>query len=132
METASIVPTVIGLVLLLAINFIFLPDIELTLLQASGDSGWTFGQILAMPLLVLHLRDLVETFLSRREKQRIKELARHAKQRNTEHTESLRNAIKDGATAGTVALLKNSADVDVVVADMKMYCCPRGILSIPS
>ncbi|KAJ7874624.1 ankyrin repeat-containing domain protein, partial [Mycena leptocephala] len=68
-----------------------------------------------MPLLVLPLRDLVETFLSRREKQRIKELARHAKQRKTKHTESLRNAIKNGVTAGIVALLKNGADVDVVV-----------------
>jgi hypothetical protein len=63
-KTPSIVPTVIGLVLLLVINIIFLDNIELTLLQASSEPGWTFGQILAMLLLVLPLRDLVETFLS--------------------------------------------------------------------
>ncbi|KAJ7900863.1 ankyrin repeat-containing domain protein [Mycena leptocephala] len=126
-KTPSIVPTVIGLVLLLAINIIFLVDIELTLLQASGESGWSFGQILAMLLLVLPLRDLVETFLSRREKQRIKELARHEMQRQEElasretqrkkeHTQLLRNAIKDKATPETIlALLSNGADVNTVV-----------------
>jgi hypothetical protein len=122
-KTPSIVPTVIGLVLLLAINIIFLVDIELTLLQASsGESGWTFGQILAMLLLVLPLRDLVETFLSRREKQRIKELAHHEMQRKKEHTQLLQNAIKDRATSMTIlALLNNGADVNTKVESTWMY-----------
>jgi lipopolysaccharide export LptBFGC system permease protein LptF len=110
-KTASIVPTVIGLAVLLAINIIFLIDIELTLLQASGESAWTFGQILAMLLLVLPLRDLVETVLSRQEKQRKKE-----------HTQSLQNAVKEGAKSETIlALLKNGADVNTVVKGMYAY-----------
>jgi uncharacterized membrane protein len=112
-KTPSIVPTVIGLAFLFVINVIFLVDIELTLrhnrlLVSSSESVWTFAQILAMLLLVLPLRDLLETFLSRHEKQRIKQ-----------HTESLRNAIKDEATTETIlALLKNGADADVVVEGM--------------
>jgi hypothetical protein len=125
-KTPSIVPTVIGLVLLLAINIIFLVDIELTLLQASGESGWTFRQILAMLLLVLPLRDLVKTFLSRHEKQRIKELAHHEMQRKKEHTQLLRNAIKDKATSETiVALVKNGADVNTLVEGTRVYLSPR-------
>jgi hypothetical protein len=109
-KTPSIVPTVIGLALLFVLNVIFLVDIELRLrhnrlLVSSDESVWTFGQILAMLLLVLPLRDLVETFISR-----------HEKRRKKQHTESLRNAIKDKATTEMIlALLKNGADVDVVV-----------------
>ncbi|KAJ7795254.1 ankyrin repeat-containing domain protein [Mycena olivaceomarginata] len=53
---------VLGLVLLVVINIIFLVDIELTLsrnkiLQSGGDGLWGFGQVLALLLLVLPLRD---------------------------------------------------------------------------
>jgi hypothetical protein len=99
------------LVLLFAVNVIFLVDIELTLsrnriLQNSVDeSNWTFGQILAMLLLVLPLRDLVETVL-----------ARHEKQRRDEHTVSLRNAIQEKATTETLCnLVRNGADVNAEV-----------------
>ncbi|KAJ7623023.1 hypothetical protein DFH06DRAFT_1230702 [Mycena polygramma] len=56
-------PTVLAMLLLFAINITFLVDIELTLrrnryLQSSSESVWTFGQTLAMLLLVLPLRDL--------------------------------------------------------------------------
>ncbi|KAJ6568799.1 ankyrin repeat-containing domain protein [Mycena capillaripes] len=58
-----LLPTVFGMVFLFAINMVFLIDIELTLrrnrhLQMSDESVWTFGQTLAMLLLVLPLRDL--------------------------------------------------------------------------
>jgi hypothetical protein len=53
---------VVGLLLLVVINIIFLVDIELTLsrnkhLQSSEDDQWGFGQVLALLLLVIPLRD---------------------------------------------------------------------------
>jgi hypothetical protein len=140
----SIVPTVAGMVLLFAINLIFLIDVELTLhrnhhRQISGESVWTFGQILAMILLVLPLRDLMETMLARREKQRIDELARlekerreelahREKQRKDQLTVHLRNAIQEKATTETLReLVTNGADVNVeakgavVTHVMKVY-----------
>ncbi|ESK84928.1 multiple ankyrin repeats single kh domain, partial [Moniliophthora roreri MCA 2997] len=72
-------PIVISMVILLVINIIFLVDIELTLQQNqhlqedSDESNWSFGQILALLLLVVPLRDLLEAILARREKRRIKE-----------------------------------------------------------
>ncbi|KAF7335098.1 Multiple ankyrin repeats single kh domain [Mycena venus] len=53
---------VIGLVLLVMINIIFLVDIELTLsrnkhFQSGEDDLWSFGQVLALLLLILPLRD---------------------------------------------------------------------------
>ncbi|KAJ7477613.1 ankyrin repeat-containing domain protein [Mycena latifolia] len=53
---------VVGLVLLVVINIIFLVDIELTLsrnkhLQSDEDNLWGFGQVLALLLLVMPLRD---------------------------------------------------------------------------
>ncbi|KAJ7753554.1 ankyrin repeat-containing domain protein [Mycena metata] len=51
-----------GLVLLVVINIIFVVDLELTLsrnkhLQSGGDGLWGFGQVLALLLLVVPLRD---------------------------------------------------------------------------
>ncbi|KAF5323839.1 hypothetical protein D9611_008234 [Ephemerocybe angulata] len=77
----GIFPPFVGLILLLAINLVFIIDIELALKQNAslqGDSKdeaeWSFGQILAMLLLFMPLRDLAETFLARRMKQRQKDL----------------------------------------------------------
>ncbi|KAJ7255353.1 ankyrin repeat-containing domain protein [Mycena rebaudengoi] len=63
----SIRPTIIGLVALCAINIIFMVDIELTLRhnRPSDESAWTFGQILAMLLLVLPIRDVIEATIAR-------------------------------------------------------------------
>ncbi|KAJ6461871.1 ankyrin repeat-containing domain protein [Mycena vitilis] len=102
--TPSVCPTVVGMVFLFTINLIFLVDIELTLRrnrtqQTTGKSEWTFGQILAILLLVLPLRDLVETMLARRETKRQEELARHEKQRKA------------------LGLIQNGADVDTYVKD---------------
>jgi hypothetical protein len=61
----SVVPIFVGLVLLLAINIVFLANIETTVVRATtnrqpGASEWTFGQTLALLLLSLPIRDVVE------------------------------------------------------------------------
>ncbi|KAJ7798660.1 hypothetical protein B0H14DRAFT_2617739 [Mycena olivaceomarginata] len=52
---------IIGLVLLVAINILFIVDIELTLHRNKGDQNgddqWGFGQVLALLLLIIPLRD---------------------------------------------------------------------------
>ncbi|KAF5324023.1 hypothetical protein D9611_008326 [Ephemerocybe angulata] len=75
----AILPPCIGLLFLLAINLVFIIDIELALkqnagLQSKDEVEWGFGQILAMLLLFMPLRDLAETILARRMKQRQKDL----------------------------------------------------------
>ncbi|KAH6905510.1 ankyrin repeat-containing domain protein [Coprinopsis sp. MPI-PUGE-AT-0042] len=75
------VPIFIGLLVLLIVNIIFIIDIEATLGRNEGIQGrdeeakWGFGQILAILLLFLPLRDLVETLLARRTKRRQAETA---------------------------------------------------------
>ncbi|KAJ7200912.1 hypothetical protein B0H12DRAFT_541389 [Mycena haematopus] len=51
-----LVPVIVGMVFLFAINLVFIINIELTLranqaLRSSGESLWSFGQILAMLLM---------------------------------------------------------------------------------
>jgi hypothetical protein len=75
----EVLPAYIGLGILLAINIIFVVDIEVTRnmnirLQGEDEAHWGFGQILAILLLLLPLRDLVEAILERRLKQRQGEL----------------------------------------------------------
>lgn len=68
-------PVCIGLGFLLLVNVIFITDIELTLHrnrhyqdQQSGDeSEWGFGQILAMVLVFMPLRELMESIVRRRQ-----------------------------------------------------------------
>ncbi|KAF7375540.1 Multiple ankyrin repeats single kh domain [Mycena sanguinolenta] len=53
---------IVGLVLLVAINVLFIIDIELTLRRNKGDQNgdeavWGFGQVLALLLLIIPLRD---------------------------------------------------------------------------
>jgi hypothetical protein len=52
---------IIGLILLVAINILFIVDIELTLRHNKGDQNgddqWGFGQVLALLLLIIPLRD---------------------------------------------------------------------------
>ncbi|KAF6763506.1 ankyrin repeat-containing domain protein [Ephemerocybe angulata] len=72
-------PPFIGLIFLLGVNLVFIVDIELALkqnvsLQGKDEGEWGFGQILAMLLLFMPLRDLAETILARRMKQRQKDL----------------------------------------------------------
>ncbi|KAJ3505835.1 hypothetical protein NMY22_g17439 [Coprinellus aureogranulatus] len=70
---SSIFPVGVGLAFLFAVNIIFIADIELTLrqnkdLQAAGETEWGFGQVLAVLLLVMPLRDLIEMILARRQR----------------------------------------------------------------
>ena len=69
---SPVFPAFIGLCFLLAINIIFIVDIELTLrnnhgIQEQGEAEWGFGQVLAVLLLFLPLRDLVEMMFRRRQ-----------------------------------------------------------------
>jgi hypothetical protein len=105
----SILPICIGLFLLIAINLIFIIDIELTLranryLQESDESEWGFGQILAMLLLVMPLRDLLETISERRESRW-----------KTNNMETLRNAIKKEEVGNLENIIAYAANVDVIV-----------------
>jgi hypothetical protein len=75
----DVLPAYIGLGILLAINVVFIVDIELTrnmnvALQEGDEAEWGFGQILAILLLLLPLRDSIEALLERRLKQRQREL----------------------------------------------------------
>jgi hypothetical protein len=67
-------PAYISLGILLAINIVIIIDIELTrnmnsVLQGHDECDWGFGQILAILLLLLPLRDLVQAIRARRLKQ---------------------------------------------------------------
>jgi hypothetical protein len=86
----STVPAYIGLMFLLAVNVVFLVDIETAMRRAKRDeeaeeSQWTFGQTLAVLLLILPLRDLFSFILHVR---RLK--------RNERYTTSLKYALQDG------------------------------------
>jgi hypothetical protein len=53
---------IVGLLCLLAVNILFVIDIEITLRrneanQSGGDNDWGFGQVLALLLLIVPLRD---------------------------------------------------------------------------
>ncbi|KAJ3526330.1 hypothetical protein NMY22_g10206 [Coprinellus aureogranulatus] len=79
---SSIFPVCVGLVFLFAVNIFFITDIELTLLrnkalQAPGEAEWGFGQVLAVLLLVMPLRDLVEMILARRQRRQEKQIKDH-------------------------------------------------------
>ncbi|KAJ7931835.1 hypothetical protein B0H13DRAFT_1857491 [Mycena leptocephala] len=106
----STVPVVLGLALLFAMNIMFIADIELTLrrnrlLQDPGESAWTFGQILALLLLILPLRDLLETMSQRREIKRKAYL-----------TETMQRAIRDEQPMDAIlSLVKKGADVNAWV-----------------
>ncbi|KAJ3513639.1 hypothetical protein NMY22_g14979 [Coprinellus aureogranulatus] len=70
----QVMPVGIGLLILLCINIIFIVDIELTLRRnrhyqddaSSDEAEWGFGQILAMVLVFMPLRDLGESIVRRR------------------------------------------------------------------
>ncbi|KAJ3531342.1 hypothetical protein NMY22_g8195 [Coprinellus aureogranulatus] len=73
----QVLPVHVGLLFLLAVNIIFIADIELTLqrnghLQTEEESQWGFGQILALLLIFMPLRDLVEALFRRRQEMQTK------------------------------------------------------------
>jgi hypothetical protein len=67
-QFSGVAPVFIGLIFLLAINIMFLINIETTIhrikcRQESGESEWTFGQTLALLLLLLPIHDVFEFVL---------------------------------------------------------------------
>ncbi|KAF6743812.1 hypothetical protein DFP72DRAFT_110763 [Ephemerocybe angulata] len=113
----AILPPCIGLLFLLAINLVFIIDIELALKQNAGLQGgneaeWGFGQILAMLLLFMPLRDLAETILARRMKQRQKDLdmglggAINAKDRSMVQTWIARGANPNANFEGEISAVR--------------------------
>jgi hypothetical protein len=86
----SAVPVYIGLIFLLAVNIVFMADIETTIFhhKLSGESQWTFGQTLAVLLLVLPLRDVAMFIVDVRTEKRHKE-------RNTKCTQELKAVLEN-------------------------------------
>lgn len=72
-----VLPVYLGLTFLLVVNIIFTMDIELSIrgnqhLQNAEESEWGFGQILALLLVFMPLRDLVEALFRRRQEMQTK------------------------------------------------------------
>lgn len=87
---------VVGLVCLAVINVIFLIDIELTLsrnrqLQARDENNWGFGQVLALLLLVIPLRDFVRS---------IKDIHKMRRKAQKQFEKHLRDAISEDTFEG--------------------------------
>ncbi|KAH8077258.1 hypothetical protein BXZ70DRAFT_704804, partial [Cristinia sonorae] len=121
-SVSGVQPIFVGLVILFVVNIIFLADIELTIQRNrhlqdsdSGETQWNFGQILAMLLLVLPLRDLAETIVARRER-------RHEQQHKEELTRSLRVAIEQRLSRLFIGLIERGADVNTIVEGMINIC----------
>ena len=122
-HTASLVG---GLVCLLAINIIFLVDIELTLSrnrpsQIQGEGVWGFGQVLALLLLVVPLRDFLTSILEIR--QRVMEERRSQEVNQKKFEESLRRAIEDETLEGYdfQDLIERGADPNTQIRGMITY-----------
>jgi hypothetical protein len=111
----SVVPISIGLGLLLAINIVFLVDIETTISRAksyrqSEESEWTFGQTLALLLLSLPMRDVGE-FIRRT----------RAEQRRQRCTKGLKEALEEPEDFINIANMREfakHADVRVAATGM--------------
>jgi hypothetical protein len=86
----SVVPVYIGLMFLLVVNIVFIADIETTISNhiVFDQSQWTFGQTLAMLLLVLPLRDVAMFIVDARTE-------KHREQRHARCTRQLRAALED-------------------------------------
>ncbi|KAF6750522.1 ankyrin repeat-containing domain protein [Ephemerocybe angulata] len=117
-------PPFIGLTFLLAVNIVFLTDIELTIkrnasLQNTDEAEWGFGQILAMLLLFMPLRDLAETVLARRITQRRQDLdlglkgAIVSKDWNTVLALISRGADPNAKLEGDITAIQMACDSDI-------------------
>lgn len=120
----SLWPILAGLLFLLAINLVFIIDIETTIRRAKthqdarDESNWTFGQTLALLLLVLPMRDVYDYIRESHETERAdaatEELKRAVKRNDLEvlrkvaHYASNVNAYVDGMLCFTFLLNSNS------------------------
>lgn len=109
---------VIGLQCLVVINILFLVDIELTLsrnkhFQFEGEGLWGFGQVLALLLLVVPLRDFATSIVDIRNKLREAHEMKREAQRSFEH--HLREAIERDTLEGYdfPDLIERGADPDI-------------------
>jgi membrane protein YdbS with pleckstrin-like domain len=68
----SVVPAALGLLFLLAIDVVFLVSIETTISHhdVTEENKWTFGQTLAVLLLALPVRDVVDFVIHGRHEKR--------------------------------------------------------------
>lgn len=103
---STVFPVYIGLAVLLLVNVILIADVELTLLQNRGlqspeESEWGFGQILAMLLVSMPLRDLVEAIFRRRQEMQ------------TKLDNALKKAIDDGDTKEISRWINAGADPSI-------------------
>jgi hypothetical protein len=118
----SVVPVYIGLMFLLAVNIVFIADIEATIAHHTvfDESQWTFGQTLAMLLLVLPLRDVAMFIMDARTE-------KHCKQRHARCTWQLRAALEDNEMehAKRMGHVKDAAKY----ADVRVEA--SGMLSVP-
>ena len=111
---SPVFPIGVGLALLFAINVVFIADIELTLrrnkdLQSeeNEETQWGFGQILAMLLVFMPLRDIIDMILARRLRRQEEQIRRH------ELTASWKGAILTKDVDAILRLLKEGADPNV-------------------
>jgi hypothetical protein len=124
----TITPIFIGLAILFAINIIFIVDIELTLRQNSShdESRWTFGQTLAILLLVLPLRDSVDAMLARREKARQEEAERREKAHRDELA-AREKKHRDQQTASLIIAMQRRADLREICELVKNGADPNAV-----
>jgi hypothetical protein len=105
----SVKPVAIGLLFLLAVNIVFMVDIESTIShhEVTDESKWTFGQTLAVLLLVLPIRDVVMFIMHVRKEKRNEE-------RRTRCTQDLKDALKANDMAGVKKAVQH-ADIQAEV-----------------
>ncbi|KAJ3535702.1 hypothetical protein NMY22_g6368 [Coprinellus aureogranulatus] len=113
---AQAFPVCVGLGFLFAINVVFIADIEFTLhrnigLQDKEEAQWGFGQILALLLVLLPMRDLVETILARRLRRQELQIKQH------ELSAAWAGAILRRDLDRIVQLVKEGADPNVKTED---------------
>ncbi|KAH8823808.1 ankyrin repeat-containing domain protein [Flagelloscypha sp. PMI_526] len=110
----ALYPVIAGLFLLAAVNVVFIIDTELTIarnkdLYVDGEENdWTFGQTLALVLLLIPLRDVLESFLKRQDDDDQKK-----------YTRFLQKLIWTNSTKGMQHLIARGADVNYVSQDPK-------------
>jgi len=107
---------VVGIVLIFFINGTFVSDIELTLsrnkrIQSHQEGQWGFGQVLALLLLVIPLRDFVTSIYDIRKKIREKQEHDDGKKREVQgqFENFLRTAIQAHTFDGFRALIEGGA-----------------------
>ncbi|KAF8145385.1 hypothetical protein K438DRAFT_1991914 [Mycena galopus ATCC 62051] len=114
----------VGLGCLAAINIIFLMDVELSLLRndsRSDDDQSGLGQVLALLLLVVLIRDFVSSIVGIRKK--LWEPDKYAEERTHRFQDALQNAIEANRVDGGrfKALIKRGAHLDTQIQGFILF-----------